>query len=81
MFTATKAAICRTTGNECLFSERSGSQSSIGRICSEKHSLKRRFGLSESFELKWGKVSQGRADYYDAVLRWFWQNPCCTFGA
>jgi hypothetical protein len=45
----------------------------------EARNLKRQFGLSESFELKWGKVSQGRADYYDAVLRWFWQNPALHF--
>jgi hypothetical protein len=37
--------------------------------------LKRQFGLAKDFELKWGKVSRGREDYYTAVLDWFWQTP------
>ena len=35
--------------------------------------LKTQHGLSAAFELKWGKVSAGQQDYYEAVLRWFWE--------
>lgn len=37
--------------------------------------LKSQHGLSAAFELKWGKVSAGQQDYYEAVLKWFWETP------
>lgn len=43
--------------------------------------IKERFGLAADFELKWTKVSRGRADYYAAVLDWFWQEPDLHFRA
>lgn len=43
--------------------------------------MKQKFGLAEDFELKWGKVSAGRLDYYTAVLDWFWNTPDLHFRA
>jgi len=43
--------------------------------------IKQAFRLAPDFELKWGKVSKGRLDYYTAVLDWFWQTPDLHFRA
>ena len=43
--------------------------------------LKHRFGMAPDFELKWGKVSAGRLDYYTAVLDWFWATADLHFRA
>ena len=43
--------------------------------------IKTRFGLAADFELKWGKVSAGRLDYYTAVLDWFWNTADLHFRA
>jgi hypothetical protein len=43
--------------------------------------IKTRFGLAADFELKWGKVSAGRLDYYSAVLDWFWNTADLHFRA
>lgn len=37
--------------------------------------LKVQHGLSSAYELKWGKVSPGQQDYYEAVLKWYWESP------
>ena len=41
--------------------------------------LKTKHGLPANFELKWGKVSAGQQDYYEDVLRWFWETPELCF--
>ena len=43
--------------------------------------IKAKFGLAADFELKWGKVSAGRVDYYTAVLDWFWNTADLHFRA
>lgn len=50
-------------------------------LAAASRALKKQFGLAADFELKWGKVSKGRVDYYTAVLDWFWQTSDCHFRA
>ena len=50
-------------------------------LAEASRSLKTKFGLARDFELKWGKVSSGRLDYYTAVLDWFWNTPDLHFRA
>lgn len=54
---------------------------SIDELARTARKLKRDFRLAADFELKWGKVSKGRQDYYTAVLDWFWQTPELHFRA
>jgi hypothetical protein len=51
------------------------SAESVPRLAKLSRALKAEYGLAPDFELKWGKVSVGRQDYYEAVLRWFWETP------
>jgi hypothetical protein len=41
----------------------------------EIRNLKSRFGLSPKFEIKWTKVSNGRLDFYSALVDYFFDNP------
>lgn len=50
-------------------------------LAERSRSLKVRHGLSRDFELKWGKVSPGRLDYYSDVLDWFWETADLHFRA
>lgn len=50
-------------------------------LAEASRAIKKRFGLAPGFELKWGKVSAGRLDYYTAVLDWFWATPDLHFRA
>jgi len=43
--------------------------------------IKREFGLSSNFEIKWSKVSKGREDFYEALLDYFWGNDQIAFRA
>lgn len=52
-----------------------------GELAGTSRSLKKQFGLARDFELKWGKVSAGRLDYYTAVLDWFWDTSDLHFRA
>lgn len=52
-----------------------------GELAETSRSLKTQFGLARDFELKWGKVSAGRLDYYTAVLDWFWETADLHFRA
>lgn len=54
-------------------------QSAAQRLYEESRELKARHGLARTFELKWGKVSAGQQDYYEAVLKWFWESPELNF--
>jgi hypothetical protein len=50
-------------------------ESMVAELGRSSKELKQAFGLSREFELKWGKVSGGKLDYYTAVLDWFWSTP------
>jgi hypothetical protein len=52
-----------------------------GDLAESSRKLKARFGLARDFELKWGKVSAGRLDYYTAVLDWFLETADLHFRA
>jgi hypothetical protein len=56
-------------------------QARTAALAEEARTLKKRFGLSPEWELKWVKVSGGRLDYYQAVLDWFWQTEDLHFRA
>ncbi len=43
----------------------------VPELAKAARALKVQYGLKSSFELKWGKVSAGQQDYYEAVLKWF----------
>lgn len=47
----------------------------VADLAKAARALKVQHGLKSSFELKWGKVSVGQQDYYEAVLKWFWETP------
>ena len=51
----------------------------VPELAKASRALKVRHGLKSSFELKWGKVSAGKQDYYEDVLRWFWETPDLHF--
>ena len=51
----------------------------VAELAKEARNLKRQFGLAPDCELKWTKVSNGRYDYYEAVLDWFWNTPDLHF--
>lgn len=51
----------------------------VAELADASRAIKRRFSLSSDFELKWGKVSAGRLDYYSAVLDWFWSTSDLHF--
>ncbi len=56
-------------------------QSQVAELARVARKLKTDFGLPSSWELKWGKVSKGRLDYYTAVLDWFWRTSDLHFRA
>ena len=56
-------------------------EASTADLAVASRALKKQFGLPPHFELKWGKVSAGRLDYYTAVLDWFWNTPDLHFRA
>lgn len=37
--------------------------------------IKKRFGFSNNFEIKWTKVSPARLDFYIALVEYFFENP------
>ena len=51
----------------------------VADLAKAARALKVQHGLKSSFELKWGKVSVGQQDYYEAVLKWFWETPGLHF--
>lgn len=53
----------------------------VAELARAARRIKQVFGLATNFELKWGKVSKGRLDYYTAVLDWFWQTSDLHFRA
>jgi hypothetical protein len=56
-------------------------QARTAALAGEARRLKQQFGLSSDWELKWVKVSNGRLDYYRAVLDWFWRTDDLHFRA
>ncbi|MBZ5553373.1 MAG: DUF3800 domain-containing protein [Acidobacteriia bacterium] len=50
-------------------------------IATRLHEIKMRHNLSPTFELKWGKVSKGKENYYQEVLDYFFENPDLHFRA
>ena len=54
-------------------------QDSAHNLFKASRELKVKHGLSPTFELKWGKVSTGQQDYYEDVLRWFWETQELCF--
>jgi hypothetical protein len=55
--------------------------SKVAELAEASREIKQKFGLAHDFELKWGKVSKGKLDYYTAVLDWFWKTPDLHFRA
>jgi hypothetical protein len=55
--------------------------SETSTLAKQFRKLKSDHGLSSKFELKWSKVSPGQLDYYQAVLKWFWENEHLSFRA
>ncbi len=53
----------------------------VAELARALRNLKQEYRLSPRFELKWGKVSPARLDYYSAVLDWFWNAPDVHFRA
>jgi len=54
-------------------------QGSTNDLFKASRELKIKHSLPPKFELKWGKVSAGQQDYYEDVLRWFWETPELSF--
>lgn len=44
------------------------------QIYSDIRSIKKRYGLSSYFEIKWTKVSESKVDFYLDLLDYFWNN-------
>jgi uncharacterized protein DUF3800 len=53
----------------------------VPELARASRKLKEDFGLSPQFELKWGKVSRAKLDYYTAILDWFWNSSDVHFRA
>ncbi|MGK6318703.1 DUF3800 domain-containing protein [Sphingomonas sp. DT-204] len=49
------------------------------RIKEQLKNIKRRHGLSPSFEIKWTKVSAGKIDFYTDVVEYFLTEPKLNF--
>lgn len=49
------------------------------QIFEELRELKRKHNLSTDFEAKWTKVSLGKADYYEELVQYFFNNPDLHF--
>lgn len=48
-------------------------------IFKEIREIKKKFGLSPEFEIKWNKVSKGRIDFYLDVVKYFFDNEDLHF--
>lgn len=44
------------------------------QIYNDIRNIKKSFGLSSYFEIKWTKVSESKVDFYEALLDYFWKN-------
>lgn len=51
----------------------------VSRINEQIRSIKRRHGLSATFESKWTKVSTGKVDFYTDILDYFLTEPKLRF--
>ena len=49
-------------------------KSDVRRFSKEIRKIKREFGLSESFEIKWTKVSPAKLDFYLALLDFYFEH-------
>lgn len=49
------------------------------QIFQELRDLKEKHNLSLKFEAKWTKISQGKADYYCELVKYFFENPALHF--
>lgn len=50
-------------------------------IASDLRGIKLRHGLSPKFEVKWGKVSSGKIEFYLDIVRYFFDNKHLSFRA
>jgi hypothetical protein len=48
-------------------------------VFKEIRNLKKRYGLSETFEIKWTKVSQSKEEFYVDLINYFWGNCFLSF--
>ena len=51
----------------------------VPKVFEDLRAIKSQYGLSRNFEAKWTKISKAKADYYLAVVRYFFENPNLHF--
>lgn len=51
----------------------------VRRVTSQLRNIKRRHGLSQTFETKWTKVSPGKLAYYEDIIEFFLSEPKLKF--
>lgn len=53
----------------------------VKKIHSDIQLMKKSYSLSPNFEIKWGKVSQGKVDFYQSLVGYVLKNPNLSFRA